>query len=133
MANTGNASRFIVDTFKSPVRKIIDGISSAIFGNLPMNAIGVSQSSAKALFDVGAAYDSISSITAAKTDSIVSGAADEFFVFAGKTVNRAAGVNIARLRTMQSENPQTYINDINPSTKLARMEENRADLFISVL
>jgi hypothetical protein len=34
---------------------------------------------------------------------------------------------------MQSENPQTYINDINPSTKLARMEENRADLFISVL
>jgi hypothetical protein len=133
MANTGNASRFIVDTFKSPVRKIIDGISSAIFGNLPSNAIGVSQSSAKALFDVGAAYDSISSITAAKTDSIVSGAADEFFVFAGKTVNRAAGVDIARLRTMQSENPQTYINDINPSTKLARMEENRADLFISVI
>jgi hypothetical protein len=129
----GSAAKFVQDTLLSPIEKIVGGITSSIVGNLPLNTTSVAKSTAETLFNIGASYDSISSISAAKTDSIISGAPDEFYAFAGKNVSRASGVDIAKLRGLQQETSQAYINEINPSTKLARVQEERADIFISVL
>jgi len=131
--NLGSAAKFVVDTLKSPLEKIVDGISSSIVGNLPLNTSSVAKSTAEALFSIGASYDSISSVAAAKTDSIVSGAPDEFFAFAGTNVSRTAGTSVSKLRSMQTETTAAYINEVNPSTKLARIENERADIFISVV
>jgi hypothetical protein len=113
-----NASNFTKNTSKSAVEKLVDNVLSKVTSGLPMSAQLTTDSTAKTLFNIGASYESVEAFASRKTDSIISGAADEFFAIAGKAVNRASGAPITQLRRSSDESVNSYLENVNPTTKI---------------
>jgi hypothetical protein len=113
-----NVGNFVKDTAKSAVGRLVDKVLGNVTPGLPMNAQLTADSTAKALFNIGASYESVEAFASRRTDSIISGAADEFFAIAGKSVDRAAGASIADLRRSSTESVNNYLQNVNPSTKI---------------
>ncbi len=113
-----NASSFVKDTAKSAVSKLVDKVTGNVTSGLPMNAQLTADSTAKALFNIGASYESVEAFASRKTDSIISGAADEFYAIAGKAVDRTSGSSVANLRRTSTESVNSYLQNVNPTTKI---------------
>ena len=128
-----NVGNFVKDTAKSAVNKLVDDAVGKISSGLPMNTKLIADSAAKSLFNIGASYESVQALAAAKTDNIISGGADEFFALAGKAVNRTGGVNLKDLRRLGEESLNSYLRNINPTTKIASKRKRDELEILSVL
>jgi len=114
-----NAGKYIKNTAKSSVERMVNNVVSDIVSGLPGSTTLITSSTAQTLFNIGASFDSVSAFASSRTDNIISGAADEFFAIAGRTVNRAAGVDLSNLRSVSRESLNVYLQQINPTTKIA--------------
>jgi hypothetical protein len=56
-----------------------------------------------------------------------------FYALAGKDPARVAGADLKKLRRRGLENVDTYLNDINPSTKIAAKKKNASMILDAVL
>lgn len=128
-----NVSDYVRDTSKSAVQKITDSVTSQVSAGKPASAQGIASSTASTLLSGGSALSSVANITSNKTDAIVSGAASEFFALAGQDLSRAAGGDISQLRQAGNESIQTYLQNINPSTKIASKKKGDTLTVLSVL
>lgn len=128
-----NVKDFVKDSVKSPVERIIDTVVSAVSNGKPNGSKGMAESTAKSFFDVASSYESISAFSSIKTDSIVSGAADEYFAFAGKNSQRASRTDLSRLRRLSTEDTNSYLNNVNPATKIGAVKKGNTIDIISVV
>lgn len=128
-----DATQFVKDTAKSAAEKLVGDVVGSIIGGLPMSAKLVASSAAQSLFNVGASYESIQAFASKKTDSIISGADDAFFAFAGKTPSRVAGASLSKLRRQANEDINQFLDKINPATKIASKKKDSSVEIITVL
>ena len=128
-----NVKDFVKDAVKSPVDRIIDSVVSSVTNGKPNSSKGIAENVAKTFFDVASSYESVSAFSSARTDNIVSGAADEFYAFAGKNSERASKVDLNRLRRLSTEDTSTFLNNVNPATKIGAVKKGNSIDIISVV
>lgn len=128
-----NVKDFVKDSVKSPVERILDKVVSFASNGQPNGTKSIAQSTAKSFFDVAASYESVSAFSSTKTDNIVSGASDEFYALAGKNSERTSKVDLNRLRRISNEDTTSYLNNINPATKIGAVKKNNTIEIITVL
>ncbi len=128
-----NVKDFIKDDMKSPIDRILDTIISSVSNGKPNSSKGIAESTAKSFFDVAASYESVSAFSSVKTDSIVSGAADDFYAFAGKNSERASKADLSKLRRLSSEDTNSYLNNVNPATKIGAVKKGNTIEIITVV
>ena len=128
-----NVSNFVKTAAKSVQGKLLDTVISAATSKLPISLQSSASSTAQSLFNVGASFDSISAFSSQKTDSIVNQGSDMFYALAGKDPARVAGADLKKLRRRGLENVDTYLSDINPSTKIAAKKKNASMILDAVL
>ena len=128
-----NVSNFVKTAAKSVQGKLLDTVISAATSKLPISLQSSASSTAQSLFNVGASFDSISAFSSQKTDSIVNQGSDMFYALAGRDPARVAGADLKKLRRRGLENVNTYLNDINPSTKIAAKKKNASMILDAVL
>lgn len=128
-----NVKDFIKDDVKAPIDRILDSITRAASNGKPNSAKGVAESSAKSFFDIAASFESISAFSSAKTDAIVAGDGDEFYAFAGKNPQRASKADLSRLRRLSSEDTNSYLNNVNPATKIGAVKKDNTVNITSVV
>lgn len=128
-----NVKDFIKDSAKSPVEQIIDTAVASASNGQPNGLKGIAEATAKSFFDVASSYEAVSAFSSAKTDSIVSGAADEYFAFAGKSSERASKGDLSRLRRLSSQDVNTFLSTVNPVSKIGAVKKGNTIDIISVL
>lgn len=128
-----NVNNFVKTAAKSVEGKLLDGIISGATSKLPISLLSSASSTAQSLFNVGASFDSISAFATKKTDSIVNQGSDMFYALAGKDPARVAGADLKKLRRRGLENTDTYLNDINPSTKIAAKKKNASMILDAIV
>lgn len=128
-----DAGKFVKSAGKSVGNRMLDGLVSAVTSKLPISTISSARSTAETLFNVGASFDSISAFASKKTDSIVNQGSDMFYALAGKDPARVSGADLKKLRRRGLENTDTYLNDINPSTKIAAKKKNASMILDAII
>ena len=128
-----NVKDFIKNDVKAPVDRILDTITSAVSNGKSSGSKGIAESTAKSFFDVASSYESVSAFSSARTDNIVSGAADEFYAFAGKNSERATKTDLNKLRRISTEDTNSYLNNVNPATKIGAVKKGNTIDIISVV
>lgn len=128
-----NVNKFVKSAGKSIGGKLLDGVISAATSKLPMGLLSSATSTAESLFNVGASFDSISAFSTQKTDSIVNQGSDMFYALAGKDPARVAGADLKKLRRRGLENTNSYLSDINPSTKIAAKKKNASMILDAIV
>jgi hypothetical protein len=128
-----NVNNFVKSAAKSVEGKMLDGIISSATSKLPISLLSSASSTAQSLFNVGASFDSISAFATKRTDSIVNQGSDMFYALAGKDPARVAGAELKKLRRRGLENTDTYLNDINPSTKIAAKKKNASMILDAII
>lgn len=128
-----NVNDYVKDSAKSPVDRIIDTVVRSSSNGKSNNAKSIAESTAKTFFDIASSYESVSTFSASRTDNIISGAADEFYALAGKNSDRTIKVDLNRLRRISSEDTNSYLNTVNPVTKIGAVKKNNTIEILSVL
>jgi predicted TIM-barrel enzyme len=119
-----NIGKFVKSAAKTVGNKVLDDIVSSVTSQLPMNISSSARSTAETLFNVGASYDSISAFAAQKADCIVNQKAEVFYGLAGKDPARVASADLKKLRSRAVEDTNQFLNDVNPSTKIASKKKD---------
>ena len=128
-----NVKDFIKNGVKAPVDRILDTITSAVSNGKSNGSKGIAESTAKSFFDVASSYESVSAFSSARTDNIVSGAADQFYAFAGKNSERASKTDLNKLRRISTEDTNSYLNNVNPATKIGAVKKGNTIEIITVV
>lgn len=128
-----NVKDFIKNDVKAPVDRILDTITSAVSNGKSNGTKGIAESTAKSFFDVASSYESVSAFSSARTDNIVSGAADQFYAFAGKNSERASKTDLNKLRRISTEDTNSYLNNVNPATKIGAVKKGNTIDIITVV
>lgn len=128
-----NVSNFVKTAAKSVEGKLLDSVISAATSKLPISLLSSASSTAQTLFNVGASFDSISAFSSKKTDSIVNQGSDMFYALAGKDPARVAAADLKKLRRRGLENVDTYLSDINPSSKIAAKKRNASMILDAIV
>jgi hypothetical protein len=128
-----NVGNFVKSSAKSIGNKLLDNVVSSVTSQLPQSLVSSARSTADTLFNVGASFDSISAFAAKKTDSLVNQKAEMYYALAGKDPARIAGADLKRLRTRALETVDEYIEDVNPSTKVAKKKLNASMILDAVI
>jgi hypothetical protein len=127
-----NVGKFVKNTAKSAGDRILGDIISSATSGMPINLISSAKSTAESLFNVGASYESISSFASQKTDSLVNQGSDFFYALAGKDPARASAADIKQRRRANIDNINTYLSEVNPSTKI-KAKRREADIIINAV
>ena len=128
-----NPLSFVKSNTLSPVARMVNSVVSSIVGGLPINTSTIARSAAESFFNIGASFDSVSALTANKTDALVSGARPEFFAMAGRVSSRISEANLVSGRQNSSISSGQYVREINPSTRIRLAREEAAAINESVL
>jgi len=128
-----NPLSFVKSNSLSPVGRMVNSVVSSIVGGLPINTSTIARNTAESFFNIGASFDSVSALTANKTDALVSGARPEFFAIAGRVSSRISEANLVTGRQASGVSTSQYIRDVNPSTKIRLAREEAASISESVL
>ena len=113
-----NVGNFIKSSSKSAVVRMVDNIVGSIVSGLPMNTTALASSISQSLIQSGSSYQTADTMASLKTDSIISGAADEFFALAGRQTNRLGGSTVSELRRLSSETLSSHLLNVQPETKI---------------
>lgn len=119
-----NVGSFIKDSAKSIIGSQVDRVIGNTVSNLASNSKLPAKNVAESMFNIGASYKSVEAFAALKTDSIVSGASNEFFGLAGKDPSRIGSANMADLRGSSTNDIKTYLQKINPETKISKKKSD---------
>lgn len=119
-----NIGKFVKSAAKTVGNKLLDDVVSRVTSQLPMNITSSARSTAETLFNVGASFDSITAFAAQRADTIVNQKAEVFYGLAGRDPARVASADLRRLRTRAIEDPNEFLNEVNPAT---RIENRRRD------
>lgn len=128
-----NVGNFVKSAGKAIGDKLLDRVVSSVTSQLPMSVSSSARSTAESLFNVGASFDSISAFAAQKADTIVNQKAEVFYGLAGKDPARVASADLKRLRQRAVEDTGQYLNDINPSTKIASKKKNASIIMDAII
>lgn len=128
-----NVGKFVKSSAKNVANRVLDDVVSAATSKLPLSFQSSARSTADSLFNVGASFESVSAFATQRTDSIINQGADVFFALAGKDPARAAAVDIAKRRRSNIDDADTYIQEINPSTKIAAKKREQAAAIIDAV
>lgn len=120
-----NVSNFVKSTSKTITNRVVDNATTTAISGAPRNAQLIARTTAQTLFNIGASFDSVEAFSTQKTDTIVSGASDGFFAMAGKSPSRVSASQLSALRRTSADSTKTYINHINPQTKVANSKSNQ--------
>jgi hypothetical protein len=120
-----NVSSFAKSTSKSISGRIIDNATTNAIAGASRNAQLIARNTAQTLFNIGASFDSVEAFSTQKTDTILSNSPDEYFALAGKSPSRIAGTSLEALRRTGNESAKTYIDSINPQTKIANAKRDQ--------
>jgi hypothetical protein len=120
-----NVSNFVKSTSKSISNRILDNATTTAISGASRNAQLIAKTTAQSLFNIGASFDSVEAFSTQKTDSILSGASNEYFAMAGKSPSRIAANKLSSLRRTGSESAKVYVESINPQTKVANAKSNQ--------
>ena len=120
-----NVNSFAKSTSKSISGRIIDNATTNAIAGASRNAQLIARNTAQTLFNIGASFDSVEAFSTQKTDTILSNSPDEYFALAGKSPSRIAGTSLEALRRTGNESAQTYIDSINPQTKIANAKRDQ--------
>ena len=120
-----NVSSFVKSTSKSISGRIVDNATTNAIAGSSRNAQLIAKTTAQTLFNIGASFDSVEAFSTQKTDTILSNSSDEYFALAGKSPSRVAASGLEALRRTNNETAQTYIDGINPQTKIANAKRNQ--------
>jgi len=120
-----NVSNFVKSTSKSISNRILDNATTTAISGASRNAQLIAKTTAQSLFNIGASFDSVEAFSTQKTDSILSGASNEYFAMAGKSPSRIAANKLSSLRRTGSESARVYVESINPQTKVANAKSNQ--------
>ena len=96
---------------------MIDQSISGLTNGLSSSTKSLAKSTTSYLLENGSTRSSIESITGSVVNTVVSGAAEEFYSLAGKVTNRLGGSSISDLRG--TVNLIDYLLDINPTSKIS--------------
>lgn len=125
-----NVGSFVKDSAKSIIGSAVDNIIGNVVSNLASNSRLPAKNVAESMFNIGASYQSVEAFSALKTDSIISGASNEFFGLAGKEPSRIGATNMADLRSKSVNDLKVYLQKINPETKISN---KKFDSIIEIL
>lgn len=128
-----NTGKFIKSAAKTVGAKMLDNIVSSVTSQLPMNVTSTAQSTAETLFNVGASFDSITAFAAQRTDSIVNQRAEMFYGLAGRDPARVASADLRRLRSRAVEDINLFLNDVNPSTRIASRKRDASVILDGII
>jgi hypothetical protein len=120
-----NVSNFVKSTSKSISNRILDNATTTAIAGASRNAQLIAKTTAQSLFNIGASFDSVEAFSTQKTDTILSGASNEYFAMAGKTPSRVAANKLSALRRTGSESAKVYVDSINPQTKVANAKSKQ--------
>lgn len=120
-----NVSNFVKSTSKTITGRIVDNATTTAIAGSSRNAQLIAKTTAQTLFNIGASFDSVEAFSTQKTDTILSGASDEYFAIAGKSPSRVAATGLNALRRTNTESAQVYVDKINPQTKVANAKGNQ--------
>ena len=120
-----NVENFIKSTAKTIIGRIIDNATTTAISGGSRNAQLIAKTTAQSLFNIGASFDSVEAYSTQKTDTILSGASDEYFAMAGKSPSRVAANKLSSLRRIGTESTNIYLNNINPQTKVANAKSKQ--------
>lgn len=109
---------FIKSTTKSVVSRLVDDVVGRVSSGLPQSSQLLAKSTAESLINTGAAYTSIEALSSLKTAESVSRSGGEYYALAGKSTARTAGSDLSKLRRQGGGDIQTYLQHINPATKI---------------
>lgn len=116
-----DVNKFVNGSLKTPVQKIVDSVVSQVGSRATSIASDISET----LFNIGQSFESISSLSAAKVDSIVSGSSADF-------VNKSSSdpakqiLNSSMLRGDISSDLYTKL--IQPAGKIKNAKESKNQL-----
>ncbi len=127
-----NVGKFVKNTAKSAGDRILGDIISSATSGMPINLISSAKSTAESLFNVGASYESISSFASQKTDSLVNQGSDFFYALAGKDPARASAADIKQRRRVNLDSIDTFLDEINPSTKI-KSKRKEVDIILNAV
>lgn len=128
-----NVGNFIKGAAKPIVDRLLDDVISQTSRGLPMNVTSSAKSISESLFNAGSSFESISSLTSQKTDAIVNQGPDIFYALAGKDPARASAADLRRLRNINSDSTEHYINNINPSSAIEAKRRRDNEIIISAV
>ena len=128
-----NVGKFVKSAGKSIGNKMLDNLVSSVTSQLPMNITSSAKSTADSLFNVGASFDSISAFAAQKADTLVNQKAEVFYGLAGKDPARVASADLKRLRSRAVDDVGQYLNDVNPTTKIASKKKDSSMIMDAIV
>ena len=120
-----NVSNFVKSTSKTLAGRVVDTATTTAISGGARNAQLIAKTTAQSLFNIGASFDSVEAFSTQKTDTILSGASNEYFAIAGKSPSRVAAGGLPALRRTGNETTNIYINEINPQTKVANAKKDQ--------
>lgn len=128
-----NVSNFVKSTSKTLAGRVVDNATTTAISGGARNAQLIAKSTAQSLFNIGASFDSVEAFSTQKTDTILSGASNEYFAIAGKSPSRVAASGLPALRRTGTETTNIYLNDINPQTKVANAKSSQKFMTYTVV
>lgn len=128
-----NVGKFVKSAAKNVANRVLDDVVSSATSKLPNSLQSTARSTADSLFNVGASFESVSAFATQRTDSIINQGGDIFFALAGKDPARAAAVDIAKRRRGNTEDLSTFVEEVNPSTKIAMKKREQAAAIIDAV
>lgn len=114
-----NVGSYIKNTSKSAVNRMVDDVVSSTINGMSMGVTNLTSSISQSLLASGSSYTTVNTLASLKADSVISGASNEYFAFAGKEINRTAGAAISDLRRTGSTTLSSHLLGIQPETKIA--------------
>lgn len=128
-----NVDRFVKNTAKTVGQRIVNDVVTRATSGLPMNILSSASSTAQSLFNAGASFESISSLTSQRTDSLVNKGADVYYALAGKDPARVSSVVLRELRSVGSDTASFHVNNINPSSAISAKRKRDAEVIINAV
>lgn len=128
-----NIGNFVKSSAKTVAGKLLDNIVQSVTSQLSSSISSNAKSTADSLFNVGASFNSITAFAAKKTDSIVNQKAETFYALAGKDPARVASVDLKRLRTRATEDVNSILQEVNPSTKIASKKKDQSMILDGII
>ena len=128
-----NVENYIKKKSKPVLRRVADETVSRVTSGLPNSTRNLAESMSTALLNSGSSYNVVDALAGLKIDSIISGAADEFFQLAGKAVNRTGSKSLGDLRSIGKESTMNYLTEINPATKILSKKNKDSQTTLSVI
>lgn len=128
-----NVKSYVKGAALSAGQRMVNTVIAGATRGLPMNILSSATSTAESLFNAGSSFQSISSITSLKTDSLVNRGSDIYYAIAGKDPARVASAALRELRSVGAGDSDHHVYHVNPSSAIRAKRLRDADVILSAV